>query len=198
MNLLIQLLRFFTGAQARWTNGQAPRHQSIYFANHTSHLDIVLLWAVLPSDIRNKTMAVGAADYWTKTPLRRWLAERLFNAILIERKNITRKNNPITQLIRALDQGKSLIIFPEGGRCSDSETKTFKGGIYHLAKMRPKVDLIPVYIDNANRVLPKGELLPVPLICSVSFGTSLHLEDNEIKTVFLKRMQSAVEECSHI
>jgi 1-acyl-sn-glycerol-3-phosphate acyltransferase len=147
--------------------------------------------------MRKKTTAAAAADYWLKGPLRRWLAKEVFGVVLIDRNNVTRKNNPILQLVAVLDQGRSLIIFPEGGRSLDSELQEFKGGIYHLAKSRPKVDLIPAYIDNCNRVLPKGEFLPVPLICSVTFGQAMHLAPDERKEDFLVRAQTALKECSH-
>src|SRR5476649_1083722 len=143
MNLVAGLVQIFTGVQARWAGCEPVQRQRIYFANHTSHFDFLVLWAVLPAEMRAKTTAAGAADYWTKGKLRRWLASNVFNVVLIERQNVTRKNNPITQLVAVLDQGNSLIIFPEGGRSPDSDLQEFKGGIYHLAKSRPDIDLIP-------------------------------------------------------
>ena len=198
MNLLAFTIRLFTGVQARWIEPQSQTAPCVYFANHTSHFDFLVLWAVLPRHLRKNTTAAGAADYWTKGYLRRWLAERVFNIVAIERENINRSNNPITQIISVLDQGKSVIIFPEGGRNAECSLKEFKCGLYHLAKARPDIDLIPTYINNASRVLPKGEVLPIPLICSVTFGTSLHLKNNENKHEFLERTQHAVKECAQI
>ncbi len=159
MNLLAFLIRIFTGVQARWTDCQTPATPCIYFANHTSHFDFLVLWAVLPKKLRKTTTAAGAADYWTKGCLRRWLAERVFKIVPIERENINRSNYPITQLVSALDHGNSLIIFPEGGRNDQCSLKEFKCGLYHLAKASPGTDLIPTFINNANRVLPKGRSL---------------------------------------
>ena len=133
-----------------------------------------------------------------KGSIRRWLANEVFDVVLIERQNVSRRNNPIAQLVAVLDQGKSLIIFPEGSRSPDSNVQEFKGGIYHLAKSRPNVDLVPAYLDNCNRVLPKGEFLPVPLICSVTFGGALRLEPDERKDDFLERARVALKECSHL
>ena len=198
MNPLALLVQLFTGVQARWMGCTPESKQRIYFANHTSHFDFLILWAVLPPNLRERTTAAGAADYWTKGPLRRWLCEKVFQVALIERQNVTRKNNPVTQLTAILDQGKSLIIFPEGTRSTDDQLHDFKPGIYHLAKARPNVDLVPAFIDNANRVLPKGEFLPVPLICSVTFGTPLRLESTEHKEQFLERARLAVQECAHL
>jgi 1-acyl-sn-glycerol-3-phosphate acyltransferase len=196
MNLIATFIQLFTGVQARWMGCKPEAEQRIYFANHTSHFDFLVLWAVLPDQLRASTIAVGAADYWTKTPTRRWLADKVFRVTLIERENVTRKNNPVTQLVSVLDQGQSLIIFPEGGRTAEGEMQEFKSGIFHLAKSRPNVVLIPVYIDNANRVLPKGEFLALPFICSVTFGTPVHLEPDEPKQTFLERARLAVKECS--
>ena len=196
MNLIATLTQLFTGVQARWMGCKPEPEQRFYFANHTSHFDFLVLWAVLPDQLRASTTAVGAADYWTKTPVRRWLADKVFRVTLIERENVTRKNNPVTKLVSVLDQGRSLIIFPEGGRTAEGEMQDFKSGIFHLAKSRPNVALIPVYIDNANRVLPKGEFLALPLICSVTFGMPVRLEPDEPKQTFLERARLAVKECS--
>lgn len=198
MNSIACIVQLFTGVQARWIGCIPEPTQRIYFANHTSHFDFLVLWTVLPANLRDNTTAAGAADYWTKGKFRTWLAEKVFNVVLIERNNVTRRNNPITQLVRVLDQGKSLIIFPEGGRSDNGEIQEFKGGIYHLAKLRPNIDLIPVFIDNSNRVLPKGECLPIPLICSVTFGTPIRLQDNERKEDFLNRARLAVEMCAQV
>ncbi len=198
MNPIAIFIQLFTGVQARWMGCKPEPEQRIYFANHTSHFDFLVLWAVLPDQLRASTVAVGAADYWTKTAIRRWLADKVFRVTLIERDNVTRKNNPVTQLVAVLDQGKSLIIFPEGGRSPEGEMQEFKGGIFHLAKSRPDVVLIPAYIDNANRVLPKGEFLAVPVICSVTFGTPLRLASGEHKQTFLERARLAVKECASL
>jgi 1-acyl-sn-glycerol-3-phosphate acyltransferase len=181
-----------TGAVPRWRGCAPEPRRRIYFANHTSNLDFVLLWASLPSAIRRQARPVAAHDYWTSNALRQWLAGKVFRAVLIERKNVTRENNPLAPMVAALAAGDSLIIFPEGGRTASGELGPFKSGIYHLAREVAGVELIPVYIDNLNRVLPKGEFLPVPILCSVHFGAPLQLEPGELKAAFLERARSAV------
>jgi len=198
MNGIACFIQLFTGVQARWKGCAPEPAQRIYFANHTSHFDFLVLWAVLPTNLREQTTAAAAADYWMKGTFRRWLAQKVFKVVLIERENVTRANNPITQLAAVIDKGKSLIIFPEGGRSQEGDLQEFKGGIYHLAKSRPNVDLIPAHIDNSNRVLPKGEFFPIPLICSVTFGTPMRLEANERKEEFLRRARLAVKECERL
>lgn len=186
------VVRLLTGLQARWLNIEPVDRQRIYFANHTSTLDAAVLWAALPENLRVKTRPVAAKDYWTTSALRRWLADRIFRALLIERKKVTAENNPLTGMLAVLDAGESLIIFPEGGRFSGPEPQRFKGGLYHLAKDRPGVELVPVYLENLNRILPKGEFLAVPLMGSLTLGAPLRLEPGETKQAFLERARAAV------
>lgn len=186
--------RLFTGGRARWIGPvEDDNRPRVYFANHTSNLDFVLLWSVLPAARRRRTRPAAAHDYWTAGRLRRWLAARVFRAVLIERRHVTRANNPLEQLGAVLEAGESIIIFPEGGRSTGPQLGPFKSGIFHLAKRHPEAELIPVYIDNLNRVLPKGEFLPLPLLCSVTFGVPLVIGADETKEAFLERARQAVE-----
>lgn len=183
--------RVLTGVRARW-HGCAPvAEQRVYFANHTSNLDFVLLWAALPVELRRSTRPVAARDYW-KGGVREWLASSVFRAVLIERRTVTRENNPLAPMLEALRGGESLILFPEGTRNPDGEVNPFKPGLFHIAKARPEIALVPVFIENLNRVLPKGEILPVPMLCSVSFGEPLRLADGESKPDFLTRARDAM------
>ena len=184
--------RALTGVRARWQGCAPVAEQRVYFANHTSNLDIVLLWAALPGELRRKTRPVGARDYWQVGGVRGWLAASVFRAVLIERHNVTRENNPLVPMLDALRGGESLIIFPEGTRNPDGEVNPFKPGIFHVAKAQPEIALVPVFIENLNRVLPKGEVLPVPMLCSVTFGEPLRLAEGEAKPQFLNRAREAV------
>ena len=189
--LIASLVRFLTGARAHW-RGCAPEPvQRIYFANHTSNLDFVLLWASLPPSLRRRTRPVGARDYWCGR-LRGWLAGHVFRAVLIERRQVTKENNPLRPMLDALAGGESLSIFPEGTRNPNGEVGEFKPGLFHLAKARPDVEFVPVLIENLNRVLPKGEVLPVPILCSVNFGTPMRLAQGETKLHFLHRAREAL------
>lgn len=193
--LFVLGLRLFTGAQATWSGCPPVAGQRVYFANHTSNLDFLAIWSVLPDALRRTTRPVAAHDYWTAGRIRMFLAEKIFNALLIERKKVTKSNNPLHTMIAAIkDGGDSLIIFPEGGRSMTEEMMPFKSGLFHLARQCDNVEFVPVYIDNLNRVLPKGEVLPLPLICSVIFGAPIRLEAGESKDDFLQRAEAAVKE----
>lgn len=191
-SLIAGSLRVFSGSVARW-QGCAPEPvQRVYFANHTSNLDGPVLWAALPPLVRAVTRMVGAKDYWSVGRVRPFLAFRVFNAVLIERKKPTPEANPLQDMVNALGDRHSLILFPEGGRQTSPEPQPFKAGLFHLAKKRPDVQLVPVWMENLNRILPKGEILPVPLLGSVTFGEPIHLHESEPKPDFLVRARAAV------
>jgi 1-acyl-sn-glycerol-3-phosphate acyltransferase len=185
--------RFMTAPRAIWQGIEPVPHQRVYFANHSSNGDFVLLWTALPRPLRRQTRPVAALDYWLNSPLRAFIGREVFNAVLIDRRPEARTEDPVAQMAAALDQGSSLILFPEGQRnSSDAPLLPFKSGLYHLAKARPGVDLVPVWIANLNRVMPKGEIIPVPLICTLTFGAPLHLQPEEAKDTFLARATEAL------
>lgn len=185
--------RFMTAPRAIWQGIEPVPRQRVYFANHSSNGDFVLLWTALPTPLRRQTRPVAALDYWLTSPLRAFIGREVFNAVLIDRRPEARAEDPVAQMVSALDQGASLIIFPEGQRnSSDAPLLPFKSGLYHLAKARAGVDLVPVWIANLNRVMPKGEIIPVPLICTLTFGAPLHLTEGEPKDAFLARASTAL------
>jgi 1-acyl-sn-glycerol-3-phosphate acyltransferase len=167
--------------------------QRVYFANHVSNGDMPMIWSVLPPALRRMTRPVAAADYWLKTPLRAFAGRDVFRAVLIDRRPEARSDDPVAQMVAALDEGASLILFPEGKRnMGPNRLEPFKTGLYHLAVARSTVDLVPVWIANLNAVMPKGEIIPLPLMCTVSFGAPIHLAEGEAKQAFLDRAAAAL------
>ncbi|SEA99684.1 lysophospholipid acyltransferase family protein [Variovorax sp. YR216] len=231
---LLSAIRLLTGAQARWWGCPPKAEQRIYFANHQSHLDLVMIWAALPQELRSITRPIAARDYWATTPFKRWITTEVFNAIYVERggsaavapqaeqatqqaieqavKPWTVQGElplaqaeappaipgsaealaPLQPLIEALRSGDSIIIFPEGTRGNTGEPQKFKSGLFTLAQMFPEVVLVPAWIDNVQRVMPKGEVVPVPILCSVTFGAPIRLEAGEERRPFLDRAREAV------
>ena len=166
--LLIGLTRFLVGGSGQWLGCAPSARQRIYFANHSSHLDTLILWAAMPPDLRRRVRPVAAADYWGKGAVQRHIALKVLNAVLIERN--ARGSDPLEPLRDALAAGDSLIIFPEGTRAFARLPGAFKPGLYHLAKAFPEAELVPVFLDNLRRALPKGSFFPVPISCVARFG----------------------------
>lgn len=243
---LLALIRLLTGAQARWWGCPPKAEQRIYFANHQSHLDLVMIWAALPEELRSITRPIAARDYWANTPFKRWITTEVFNAIYVERgggaatvpptappaeriepsfddapghaaqlempllqpmpepgptpapepppapPGSAEALAPLQPLIEALQSGDSIIIFPEGTRGHTGEPQKFKSGLFTLAQLFPEAVLVPAWIDNVQRVMPKGEVVPVPILCSVTFGAPIRLEDGEERRPFLDRARAAV------
>ena len=248
---LLGLIRLLTGAQARWWGCPPKAEQRIYFANHQSHLDLVMIWAALPEELRGITRPIAARDYWANTPFKRWITTEVFHAIYVERgggapvvppaplepppavriepsldeapaafaaaepagaqfeiplsqpapepepsplapPGSAEALAPLQPLIEALQGGYSIIIFPEGTRGHTGEPQKFKSGLFTLAQMFPEVVLVPAWIDNVQRVMPKGEVVPVPILCSVTFGAPIKLEEGEERRPFLDRAREAV------
>jgi 1-acyl-sn-glycerol-3-phosphate acyltransferase len=200
MGLLLNFIaRLITGAQGHWKGCPPTAEQRIYFANHQSHLDWVLIWAALPKDLRSKTRPIAAKEYWTSSPFKHWITREVFNAVYVARTRTqgasgsgTDDQDPLEPLAEALKQGDSLVIFPEGTRSNKGDPQIFKSGLYHLAEQFPDVQLVPAWIDNVQRVMPKGEVVPVPILCTVTFGAPMKLEPSEDKRGFLDRARSAV------
>jgi 1-acyl-sn-glycerol-3-phosphate acyltransferase len=189
--VLAFIARLVTGAQGHWLGCPPKAEQRIYFANHQSHLDWVLIWAALPQDLRATTRPIAARDYWTRSRFRHWLTREVFHAVYVDRTR-TADQDPLEPLVEALSRGDSLVIFPEGTRSHAAEPQAFKSGLFHLAEKFPGVPLVPAWIDNVQRVMPKGEVVPVPVLCTVTFGEPLQLAPGEDKRAFLERARAAV------
>ena len=187
--ILFFLTRFLVGGHARWQGSEPEDTTRIYFANHSSHLDTILLWAALPKWLRGTTHPVAAKDYWGTSRLKRFIAIKVLNCVLIERE---RSADPLGPLREVLERGESLIIFPEGTRRQERLPAAFKSGLFHLAIRFPSVQLIPVYLENLARAYPKGAIVPAPISCAVRFGPALERIEGETKPAFLLRAHASV------
>ncbi len=195
--LIVLFARLLTGVRAIWSGSLPQAGQTLYFANHNSHADFVLLWSTLPAELRARTRPVAGYDYWMTSPLRRFIGQDVFGALMIRRDGSgagdSSAPNPVEQMTAALRTGDSLIMFPEGTRnTGDAILLPFKSGLYHLAHGYPQVRLVPVWIENLKRVLPKGTLVPIPLACTVRFGAPVLLLPDEDKAAFITRARDAL------
>lgn len=188
---IVIFARALTAVRGVWKGVAPAPTRRVYFANHTSNADFILLWAAIPPQYRRHTRPVAAADYWFKNKFRTFIGRDVVRGVLIDRNPETRSEDPVTQMAEATDAGDSLIIFPEGLRNMTGENLLpFKTGLFHLATARPELELVPVWIENLNRVMPKGEIIPVPFLCTVTFGEPLAY--NPDKTRFLQAAYDAV------
>jgi 1-acyl-sn-glycerol-3-phosphate acyltransferase len=194
---IVAFARIVTGVKGNWVGCKPDSRRRIYYGNHASHGDFVLIWSAIPPRSRPLVRPVAGADYWRTTRTRRFLSDRVFRAVLIDRDPATRTANPVEQMLEALDAGSSLILFPEGTRnTTDEILLPFKAGLFHLAKARPDVEIVPAWIENLNRVMPKGEYFPIPLLCTVTFGAPVALADGEDSAAFLDRAREALLQLS--
>jgi 1-acyl-sn-glycerol-3-phosphate acyltransferase len=200
--LLAAAARAIAGGTVRWAQAPSADRQRVFFANHSSHLDFILIWASLPPRVRKRARPVAARDYWESGRIRRYLARNVFRAVLIdrgapgdsaERDPRARGREAIARMVEGLGSEDSLIVFPEGTRGSGDVVGEFKSGLYYLWLERPDLELVPVHLENLNRVLPKGEFIPVPMISRVTFGPPLDSELGEAKEAFLERARRAVQ-----
>jgi 1-acyl-sn-glycerol-3-phosphate acyltransferase len=200
-NMIAAAARIISGVVVQWAGCNPDARQRIYFANHTSHLDFVVLWACLPIEVRSHTRPVAALDYWEASRLRRWLAKDVFRAILVCRNHPPSATQAakeelaratLERIVHGMGDANSLIMFPEGTRGSGEEITSFKSGLYYLALRKPVAQVVPVHLENLNRILPKGEFLPVPFISRVTFGSPLELQNGEPKSEFLVRARNAI------
>lgn len=186
--------KLLCGASVRWQCDPTATQQRIYYGNHSSHLDFIMIWSALPPRLRAAARPVAGRDYWERGATRKYLAGRVFRAVLIERGQATAASARavIEQMAREMGDRDSLIVFPEGTRSVNGDIGPFKSGIYHLSQLRPDVELVPVYLENLNRILPKGESLPVPMMSRVIFGPPLTADGRDDKTAFLAKARGAL------
>jgi 1-acyl-sn-glycerol-3-phosphate acyltransferase len=200
---LASACRLMSGATVEWRCDPYGDAQRVYFANHSSHLDFVVIWSTLPPSRRRSTRPVAGRDYWDRSALRRYLAGRVFRAVLVDRSAPNPNSGDpesarctariaVERMAHDMGRSDSLIVFPEGTRSTNGEIGPFKSGLYHLSRTRPDAELVPVYLENLNRILPKGEALPVPMLSRVTFGPVLETDVEEPKETFLARARNAL------
>ncbi|MDH6309512.1 1-acyl-sn-glycerol-3-phosphate acyltransferase [Dysgonomonas sp. PFB1-18] len=158
--------------------------QFIILANHSSHLDTLSLLASLPGKTIWKVKPVAAEDYFGNTRLKAAFSNYFINTLLISRKgNKEGDNNPIKKMLDTLDEGYSLILFPEGTRGTSGHMDEMKPGIARILSVRPHIKYIPVYLTGMGRSLPKGEILVLPYEASVNYGKPTLANSSDIDEI---------------
>jgi len=165
------LLGLLIGVRVHGRGNLPARDPFILIANHSSHLDTVSLLSLFPLSRLRRIRPCAAADTFERTPLIAFLSRTFFNILPIARRNITPENHPVRRMRKALERGESLLLYPEGTRGTGGVMGEFKTGIAHLLEETPDVPVVPAYLVNMGRSLPKGEFLIVPFICEIRIGT---------------------------
>ena len=197
--MLAPLIRLVTGVQDRWlgvdpVDARGEPVQRIYFANHASHLDAPVIWASLPPAVRARARPVAAREYWTADAVRRHVSQQWLRVVLVDRVKTEGGPPPLAPLEQALRDGDSLILFPEGTRNPEPDRGLlpFKSGLFHLGRGFPEVELVPVFLANLSRILPKGEFAPVPLIARATFGAPVPVGPGDDKSTWLARARDTL------
>jgi 1-acyl-sn-glycerol-3-phosphate acyltransferase len=154
-------------------------------ANHDSHLDTPLLLSLFPGARLSRIRPVAAADYWG-SGLKRFVADRLFRVLPITRTG-GGGADALARMEEALDRGESLILFPEGTRGDPEILQPFRSGAARLAAARPGVPVVPAYLKNTGRNLPRGSALFLPMICEIRIGPPVETSTD------VPRTQAAIE-----
>jgi 1-acyl-sn-glycerol-3-phosphate acyltransferase len=159
--------------------------QFILVANHNSHLDTMTLLASLPSKILHRVKPVAAADHFGKSKLQEKLSHYFVNALLISRKRDKEhpEKDPIHNMVEALDEGYSLILFPEGTRGEPEKEQPLKPGIAMVLLQRPGVCYVPAYMKGMGKAMPKGDNLIVPFQSSIRFGHPTRIEQPTVEKI---------------
>lgn len=160
----------------------------IFTANHHSHLDTPLLLGALPARFRHKVFAVAAADYFFTNQLTGAASALVLNAVPMERSRVSRRS--ADDSAELLEDGWSMVIFPEGGRSPDGWGQPFKGGAAYLA-VRCVLPVVPVHLRGTDRLLPKGSRKLSTGSTRVTFGEPLWPQGDDSRA-FGRRIETAV------
>lgn len=185
-------MTLFIGLRVRGREHLLTPGPFVLIANHSSHLDTISLLSLFPLNRLRRIRPVAAADYFERNAFVSLFTKTLFNILPIHRKNITAENNPLRRMREAIEAGDSLIVFPEGTRGSGEQIGEFRSGVAHLIEKMPGVPVVPAYLVNMGRSLPKGEFIPVPFFCEIRIGAPQVLEGN--RKEITRTLEAAVRE----
>lgn len=194
--LIKPFMALFIGLRVRGREHLPRAGQFILVANHSSHLDTASLLSLFKITKLRRVRPVAAADYFERNAIVSLLTKTIFNILPIARKGITAENNPLRRMQAALEAGQSLIIFPEGTRGSGSDMGPFRSGVAHLIEKTPGVPVVPVYLVNMGRSLPKGEFIPVPFFCEVRLGAPRTITGS--RQEIIRSLEEAVRELKEL
>ncbi len=161
----------------------------VFVANHHSHADTPLLLTSIPEPWRHRIVVGAAADYFFSNRMSGAVSALAIGAVPIERSKVGRKSADMARGL--IDDGWSILLYPEGGRSPDGWGQEFRGGAAYLA-IRCGVPVVPIHLQGTGRILRKGRTLPRPSRTTVTFGDPLTANHDESARAFAVRLQAAV------
>ncbi|MES2035585.1 MAG: lysophospholipid acyltransferase family protein [Pseudomonadota bacterium] len=165
------IARFLTGADVSGREHLPLKGPAIVVANHNSHMDTLLLLTIFPSKAMSRVRPAAASDYFLKDPMIGWVSRNLIGIVPVARDKVGTGEDVLAPAREALTAGDIIVVFPEGTRGNaDDEMARLKSGVARLAEAFPEAPVTPIWIQGAGRVLPKGEVIPVPMNCAVLIG----------------------------
>jgi 1-acyl-sn-glycerol-3-phosphate acyltransferase len=188
--IIRKILQWIIGVKIEKASFLPEEKQVVIVANHNSHLDTMTLLASIPSSMLPKVKPVAATDYFGNTPLKAKLSNYFINTVLISRSE---GSNAIRQMKKALDDGFSLILYPEGSRGNPDEEQILKPGVALLLSLCPHVKYVPAYMTGTGKAMPKGDGLLIPYESSLIYGKP-HLIRSTNKQEILKQITQDFQE----
>jgi 1-acyl-sn-glycerol-3-phosphate acyltransferase len=190
--LVRPFMALFIGLRVRGREHLRVADPFVLVANHSSHLDTLSLLSLFPLRRLRRLRPCAAADYFERNRLVSLLSHTFFNILPIARVDIRPEDHPIRRMREALERGDSLLLFPEGTRGAGGEIGPLRSGVAYLAEQVAGLKVVPAWLENMGRALPKGEFLPVPFFCEVRIGAPLALSGT--REEMLESLRLALED----
>jgi len=176
------LLSLFFGMKFCDTSSLKDIKQFVIVSNHNSHIDTMTILSSLGYDVLHRVHPVASGDYFAKNKVIGWLVKKLVNALFVYKKTNKGKGN-LAYLDQHMKEGKSLIIYPEGTRGKPDDLAKFKTGIGVLLADNPQVTVVPVFLDGAGKMMPRGDGIPLPTLAYFKMGTPFSVEGMNVEEI---------------
>lgn len=177
------ILKYLLHVKFNHTESLHSQKQFIIIANHTSHMDTVCLMSAIPHSKIISVRPISAIDYFGKSKIQACLSNFFINSLLVDRKlTLNVREQFVGKILEALDEGYSIIIYPEGTRSKTGNIQDLKFGISYILQERPYIHYIPTYLKGMRYLLSFKNIF-IPSKASVTFGTPSLIKSHENKEI---------------
>jgi 1-acyl-sn-glycerol-3-phosphate acyltransferase len=163
----------------------------VLVANHTSHLDCPVILSALPRRVRRRTIVAAAADYFWRIKALGAITSLVLGTVPFKRREGSRQS--IEGLKEGVRRGWSVLMFPEGSRSHTGKLGRFKQGAAFIC-LDTHSAAVPIYIEGAHLLMPKGSPMPKQGEVLVRFGRPVKPAPNDDYASFTRRMEDAILE----